>query len=100
MDQLPRLGKRELVCLLLFTCNYVVSVRRGFLFFWVHGMDYVIYCGTPWTFHIMILDFFHYLERVPDIAKYNKGISISKRDNVCGLSISNSGEVHGRHTKT
>ena len=31
-DQLPRLGERELLCLLLFTCNYVVSVRRGFLF--------------------------------------------------------------------
>ena len=30
MDQLPRLGKRELICLLLFTCNYVVSVWRGF----------------------------------------------------------------------
>ena len=26
MDQLPRLGKRELICLLLFTCIYVVSV--------------------------------------------------------------------------
>ena len=25
MDQLPRLGKRVLICLLLFTCNYVVS---------------------------------------------------------------------------
>ena len=31
MDQLPRLGKRELICLLLFTCNYVVFVRRGLL---------------------------------------------------------------------
>ena len=31
MDQLPRLGKRELVCLLSFTCNYVVSVLRAFL---------------------------------------------------------------------
>ena len=41
MDQLPRLGKRELICLLLFTCNYVVSVRRGFLFLWVLGMGYV-----------------------------------------------------------
>ena len=30
MDQLPRLGKRELICLLLFTCNLVVSVWRGF----------------------------------------------------------------------
>ena len=39
---LPRLGKRELICLLLFTCNYVVSVWRGFLFLWVLGMGYVI----------------------------------------------------------
>ena len=42
VDQLPRLGKRELVCLLLFTCNYVVSIWRGFLFLWVLGMGYVI----------------------------------------------------------
>ena len=42
MDQLPRLGMRELICLLLFTCNYVVSVWRGFLFLWVLGMGYVI----------------------------------------------------------
>ena len=42
MDQLPRLGKRKLVCLLLFTCNYVVSVWRGFLFLLVLGMGYVI----------------------------------------------------------
>ena len=27
VDQLPRLGKRELICLMLFACNYVVSVR-------------------------------------------------------------------------
>ena len=42
MDRLPRLGKRELICLLLFTCNYVISVWRGFLFLWVLGMGYVI----------------------------------------------------------
>ena len=42
MDQLPRLGRRELICLLLFTCNYVVSVWSGFLFLWVLGMGYVI----------------------------------------------------------
>ena len=42
MDQLPRLGKRELICLLLFICNYVVSVWRGFLFLCVLGMGYVI----------------------------------------------------------
>ena len=42
MDQLPRLGKRELICLLLFTCNYVVSVWRCFLFLWLLGVGYVI----------------------------------------------------------
>ena len=42
VDQLPRLGKRELICLLFFTCNYVVSVWRCFLFLWVLGMGYVI----------------------------------------------------------
>ena len=41
MDQLPRLGKRELIYL-LFTCNYVVSVWRDFLFLWVLEMGYVI----------------------------------------------------------
>ena len=30
MDRLPRLGKRELICLLLFTCNYVVFVFEKF----------------------------------------------------------------------
>ena len=42
MDQLPRLGKRELICLLSFACNYVVFVWRGFLLLWVLGMGYVI----------------------------------------------------------
>ena len=42
MNQLPRLGKRELICLLLLTCNYVVSVRGGFLFLWVLGTGYVL----------------------------------------------------------
>ena len=43
MDQLPRLGKRELICLLLFTCNYMVSVWSGFLFLCMLGMGYVIF---------------------------------------------------------
>ena len=30
--------ERELICLLSFTCNYVVFVRRGFLFLLVLGM--------------------------------------------------------------
>ena len=29
------------------TCNYVVSVRRGFLFLWVLGMGYVISSPEP-----------------------------------------------------
>ena len=55
MDQLPRLGKRELICLLLFTCNYVVSVLRGFLFLWVFGMGYVIL-----LWHSLSLPYKHY----------------------------------------
>ena len=47
VDQLPRLRKRELICLLLFTCNYVVSVWRGFLFLLVLGMGYVILLALP-----------------------------------------------------
>ena len=31
-------GEERAICLLLFTCNYVVSVWRGFLFLWVLGM--------------------------------------------------------------
>ena len=56
MDQLPRLGKRELICLLLFTCNYVVSVWRGFLFPWVLGMGYVILLWHSLGLHIIILN--------------------------------------------
>ena len=54
MDRLPRLGKRELIYLLLFTCNYVVSVWRGFRFLWVLGMGYVIllwhYLSLPYNY--------------------------------------------------
>ena len=57
MDQLPRLGKRELICLLLFACNYVVSVWRGFLFLWVLGMGYVILLWHSLSLHIIILLF-------------------------------------------
>ena len=55
LDQLPRLGKRELICLLFFACNYVVSVWRGFLFLWVLGWATLFYCGTPCAFHIIVL---------------------------------------------
>ena len=55
MDQLPRLGKRELKSLLLFTCNYVVSVWRGFLFLWVLGMGYVILLWHSLSIPLIIL---------------------------------------------
>ena len=55
MDQLPRLGKRWLIPLLLFTCNCVVSVGEvssssGYL-----EWATLFYCGTPSAFHIIIL---------------------------------------------
>ena len=56
MDQLPRLGKRELFCLLLFTCNYVVSVLGGFLFLWVLGMGYVISSPVQSTGRAIVLN--------------------------------------------
>ena len=62
MDQLPRLGKRELICLLLFTCNYVVSVWRGFLFLWVLGMGYVILLWHSLSLPYTYFDVFSLLE--------------------------------------
>ena len=54
MDQLPRLGKRELICLLLFTCNYVISVGEDSSFSGCFGWATFFYCGTPLAFHIII----------------------------------------------
>ena len=59
MDQLPRLGKRELICLLSFTCNYVVFVWRGFLFLWVLGMGYIILLwhslSLPYNYFVFLM---------------------------------------------
>ena len=66
MDQLPRLGKREVICLLLFTCNYVVSVQRGFLFLWVLGMGYVILLwhslSLPHNYFVFEIGNFHFVD--------------------------------------
>ena len=74
LDQLPRLGKRELICLLLFTCNYVVSVRRGFLFLWVLGMGYVILLwhslSLPYNYFVWHI---HKLEGFKKLANMNMG---------------------------
>ena len=48
--------KRELIFLLSFTCNYVVSAKRGFLFLLVLGIGVLFNCGTLWAFHIIILN--------------------------------------------
>ena len=62
MDRLPRLGKRGLICLLLFTCNYVVSVWRGFLFFWVLGVGYVIllwhFLSLPYNYLFCLCNYY------------------------------------------
>ena len=55
MDQLPRLGKRKLIYLLLFTCKYVVSVGEVSSSSGRLGRATLFYCGTPWAFHIIIL---------------------------------------------
>ena len=47
VDQLPRLGKRELIRLLLFTCNYVVSVGEVSSSSVCLGWATLFYCGTP-----------------------------------------------------
>ena len=64
MDQLPRLGNRELISLLLFTCNYVVSVWRGFLFLWVLGMGYVIL-----LWHSLSLPYNYFSEKIVTYAE-------------------------------
>ena len=46
MDQLPRLGNRELMYLLLFTCNYVVSVGEVSFSSGCLGWATLFNCGT------------------------------------------------------
>ena len=41
MDQLHPLGKTELICLISFTCYYMVSFRGGVLFLWMLEMGCV-----------------------------------------------------------
>ena len=83
MDQLPRLGKRELVCLLLFTCNYVVSVWRGFLFLWVPGMGYVILLWHSLSLPLIILILIlrhqiHEIEKIQNSVMNQQAILLQK----------------------
>ena len=52
--------KREQICLLLFTCNHLVSLSRGFLFLWVLGMGYVIL-----LWHSLSLPYNHFVNYNP-----------------------------------
>ena len=80
MDQLPRLGKRELICLLLFTCNYVVSVWRGFLFLWVLGMGYVILLWHSLSLPLIIMlrnELFKIINDLSEFQLHQKSLTLS-----------------------
>ena len=64
MDQLPRLGKRVLIYLLLFTCNYVVSVWRDFLFLW-DWLRYFLWHSLSLPYNYLNYNFEQYA-RCPD----------------------------------
>ena len=53
MDQLPLLGKRKLVFLLLFTHNLWFLLGRGFSSSWYVEWAMLFNCGIPWTFHLL-----------------------------------------------
>ena len=85
MDQLPRLGKRELICLLLFTCNYVGSVWRGFLFLWVLGIGYVILLWHSLSLPLIILSLKGAHENRTDFFR-----AVKKMDHIKSFRIFNS----------
>ena len=82
MDQLPLLGKRELICLLFFTCNNVVSVLRGFLFLWVPGMGYVIL-----LWHSLSLPYNYFSKTTTIIKTEPNSFEIDHRLRLCVTSL-------------
>ena len=68
-------GGERAICLLLFTCNYVVSVWRGFLFLWVLGMGYVIL-----LWHSLSIPY-NYLEKV-NTMDFSETIAACDPDNL------------------
>ena len=57
INYVPWLGKRELICLLLLTCDFVVSVGEVSSSTGCLGWATLFHCGTPCAFHIIILQF-------------------------------------------
>ena len=55
VGQFPQLGKKELIYLLLFTRNYVVSVGEVCSSSGCLVWAKLFYCGTSCAFHIIIL---------------------------------------------
>ena len=80
MDQLTRLGKRELICLLLFTCNYVVSVQRGILFLWELGMGYAV---LLWHFLSLPYNSFLYFRNFTPKFKFLVPLRLTTRNMQC-----------------
>ena len=78
-----------LICLLLFTRNYVVSVWRGFLFLWVLGMRYVIL-----LWHSLSLPYNYFSKTLQVITFQNGRHILHKRNPSKGTLIS------GSHTFT
>ena len=66
------IGEERANCLLLFTCKYVVSIRRGFLFLWVLGMGYVIL-----LWHSLSLPCNYFSGNIQDSQFLNLGLNIS-----------------------
>ena len=55
----PTVGEERADFSASFTCNYVVSVRRIFLFLLVLGIGCVIFSDAPWAFNIIIFLYYH-----------------------------------------
>ena len=76
-----------LIRLLLFTCNYVVSVWRGFLFFWVLGMGYVLLLwhslSLPYNYLVFTNGMITYLI----IPRKRKALNACKRNVMLGVCI-------------
>ena len=69
VDQLLRLGKRELVFLLLFTCSFVVSVLGRFLFLLVLGMGCAILLWHSLGLPLIILEHVEHTRVYPELRR-------------------------------
>ena len=59
-------GEERAICLLLFICNYVVSVWRGVLYLWLLGMGYVV---LLWRSLSLPYNYFSNIRRYCDVLR-------------------------------